>query len=208
MKLVIIDYGMGNIKSITSAFKYLNVNDITISNKYSEIKSADKLILPGVGSFAKAVEKINKLDLQKILDEIVLENKKPVLGICLGMQLLCNSSEENSSEENSSINGFGYIDAECKRFNIQELKVPHVGFNQVRVNNNSKLYDGFSEENDFYFTHSYRVQSNTSINQSICIYGEEFISSYEVGNIAGTQFHPELSQTNGLKLLKNFLEKF
>lgn len=208
MSVSILDYGCGNVYNVKRVLSYIGIDKPKVVTSLDDILHSDKLILPGVGSFAKAVEKINKLDLQKILDEIVLENKKPVLGICLGMQLLCNSSEENSSEENSSINGFGYIDAECKRFNIQELKVPHVGFNQVRVNNNSKLYDGFSEENDFYFTHSYRVQSNTSINQSICIYGEEFISSYEVGNIAGTQFHPELSQTNGLKLLKNFLEKF
>lgn len=203
MKLVIIDYGMGNLKSISSAFKYLDVNEIIVSNKYEDIKSADKLLLPGVGSFVKAMNQINKMKLHTILDEVVLDDKKPILGICLGMQLLCKSSEEDGGDM-----GLGYIDAECMRFNIDNLKVPHVGFNQVVINPNAKLYDGFSGENDFYFTHSYRLQSSSNINQSMCNYGEDFIASFEQGNIVGTQFHPELSQTNGLKLLKNFIEKF
>lgn len=203
MKLVIIDYGMGNIKSISSAFQYLGVNEIIISNRYEDIKSADKLLLPGVGSFVKAINQINIMELDKILDEVILGDKKPIFGICLGMQLLCKNSEEDGGAS-----GLGYIDAECKKFNIHNLKVPHVGFNQVITNPNAKLYDDFSGENDFYFTHSYRLQSLNNINQSMCNYGEDFIASYEQDNIVGTQFHPELSQTNGLKLLKNFIEKF
>ena len=203
MKLVIIDYGMGNLKSITSAFKYLNVDDIILSHNHNVIKSADKLLLPGVGSFAKAMEQLEKLELRKILDEVVLEDKKPLLGICLGMQLLCKSSEEDGGAK-----GLGYVDAKCKKFDAENFKVPHVGFNQVIVNTNTKLYEGFNEKNDFYFTHSFRLQNNRDINQSICNYGEDFIASYEMDNIVGTQFHPELSQTNGLKLLKNFIEKF
>lgn len=203
MKLVIVDYGMGNIKSISSAFKYLGVDEIIVSNRYEDIKSADKLLLPGVGSFAKAMDSINNLEIFKILDEVVLQDKKPILGICLGMQLLCKSSEEDGGAK-----GLGYIDAECKKFSVENLKVPHVGFNQVRINTNAKLYDGFHAINDFYFTHSYRLQSRSDVNQSISHYGEEFISSYEKENILGTQFHPELSQTNGLNLLKNFIEKF
>ena len=203
MKLVIIDYGMGNIKSISSAFKYLDVHNLVVSSEYDVIKQADKILLPGVGSFVKAMEQINKLELHKVLDEVALEDKKPLLGICLGMQLLCKSSEEDGGAM-----GLGYIEAECRKFNIANLKVPHVGFNQVVTNPNAKLYDGFLGENDFYFTHSYRLQSTNDINQSICNYGEDFIASYEQGNIVGTQFHPELSQTNGLRLLKNFIEKF
>lgn len=203
MNIVIIDYGMGNLKSISSAFKYLNIDNIVLSNDYAVIKHADRILLPGVGSFVKAMEQIKELELDKILDEIVLEYKKPILGICLGMQLLCKSSEEDCGAM-----GLGYIDAECRKFNIDNLKVPHVGFNQVVTNPNAKLYDGFSGENDFYFTHSYRLQSVNNINQSMCNYGKDFIASYEQGNIVGTQFHPELSQTNGLKLLKNFIEKF
>lgn len=203
MKLVIVDYGMGNLKSIYSAFKYLGIKEIIVSNKYKDIKSADKLLLPGVGSFAKAIDEIKRLELNKFLEEVIIEDKKPLLGICLGMQLLCQSSEEDGGAM-----GLRFIEAECKKFNINNLKVPHVGFNQVVSNSRAKLYDDFGKVNDFYFTHSYRIQSLNNINQSICNYGENFIASYEKDNIVGTQFHPELSQTNGLKLLKNFVEKF
>lgn len=203
MKVAIVDYGMGNMKSISSAFKYLGVDEVVISSKYKDIKSADKLLLPGVGSFVNAMDKIKDLALDEILGEVILEDKKPILGICLGMQLLCNSSKEDGGSQ-----GLGYVDAECRKFSRKNLKVPHVGFNQVNSNPNTKLYDGLNEENDFYFTHSYKLQSNCDINQSICYCGEDFIASYEVGNMVGTQFHPELSQTNGLQLLKNFIEKF
>jgi len=203
MKLVIIDYGMGNIKSITSAFKYIGVDEIVTSNEYQDIKSSDKLLLPGVGSFVNAMNKIKDLALDEILSEAVLEDKKPILGICLGMQLLCNSSEEDGGAQ-----GLGFVNAECIKFNIKNLKVPHVGFSQVKSNPNAKLYDGLKAENDFYFTHSYKLQSNIDINQSICNYEEDFIASYEIDNMVGTQFHPELSQTNGLQLLKNFIDKF
>lgn len=140
MKLVIIDYGMGNLKSIHSAFKYLKIKDIIVSSDYHMIKQADKLLLPGVGSFSKAMEQIDKLKLHEVLDEVVFEDKKPILGICLGMQLLCNSSEEDGGAK-----GLGYIDAECKKFSIDDIKVPHVGFNQVMSNLNTKLYNNFED---------------------------------------------------------------
>ena len=203
MKIIVIDYSIGNIKSIISAFNYLEIHNVKVSSKYTEIKSADKLILPGVGSFALAMTKIKNLELHKILDEVVIENKKPILGICLGMQLLCQNSEEDGGSE-----GLGYINATCKKFVLQNLKDPHVGFNEVISNKNSKLYLGLNKKNDFYFTHSYILQTKTDINQSFCEYGEKFVASFEINNIAGTQFHPELSQTNGLKLLKNFIENF
>ena len=203
MRVVIIDYGMGNIKSISSTLKYLGVDEIVVSNRHEDIKLADKLILPGVGSFVEAMNKINEMQLCEILNEVVLNDKKPILGICLGMQLLCKSSEEDGGAP-----GLAYIDAECKKFNTVNLKVPHVGFNQVQINPNCKIYEGFDALIDFYFTHSYSLQSKDDIGQSICHYGEEFIASYEKENIVGTQFHPELSQTNGLKLLANFIDKF
>ena len=194
---------MGNIKSILSAFKYHNVIDIKVSDKYKDIKEADKLLLPGVGSFARAMQNIKIKELDKYLDEVVVEKQKPILGICLGMQLLTNSSEEDGGAE-----GLGYIEAQCKKFITESIKVPHVGFNQVNVNINSRIYQNFDIENDFYFTHSYKVESDKDINQSLCNYRDDFIASYEKDNIVGTQFHPELSQTNGLKLLKNFIKKF
>lgn len=200
MKLVIIDYGMGNLRSLESTFKFLGVDDIIISNNRDIISQGNKLLLPGVGSFVNAMEKIRILKLDQILYDEVIIKKKPILGICLGMQLLCKNSEEDGGS-----NGLGYIDAECKKFKIKNFKLPHVGFNQVRINSNAKTYKNFYKESDFYFTHNYRLQSVKDINCSICNYGENFIASYEYNNIVGTQFHPELSQTNGLKFLKNFL---
>jgi glutamine amidotransferase len=203
MKLVIIDYGMGNIKSIVSAFKYLGIDDITVSNKYKDIKSADKLLLPGVGSFSKAMENIKNLELDKTLEEVVLVNKKPILGICLGMQLLCKASEEDTGAM-----GLSFLDGEIKKFKDKNVKVPHVGFNQVKINSNSRLFNNIDNDSDFYFTHSYKLETNLQITQSYCNYSEPFVCAYEVDNIAATQFHPELSQRNGLNLLKNFIEKF
>ena len=203
MKVVIIDYGMGNIKSIISALKYIGAYDITLTSSSQDIINADKLILPGVGSFAKAMHNINKLKLKEILTQAVIENKKPILGICLGMQLMAETSNEDGLNE-----GLNFVPAIVKKFEIENLKIPHVGFNQVVIPNDTRLYDGLDNLSDFYFTHSYRMTSNNKINQAICEYGNGFIASYEKDNISGVQFHPELSQTNGLKLLKNFMDKF
>ena len=203
MKVAIVDYGMGNIKSIISALKYLNVEEIVLSNKFNDIKSADKLILPGVGSFSKAMKNIKQLNLDKILYQVVVKERKPILGICLGMQLMSQSSEEGGFSD-----GLKFIDSNVKKFNLKNLKVPHVGFNQVEFHKDYKLYKGLDNLSDFYFTHSYQMQSDQNINQSLCEYGDKFIVSYEVENITGVQFHPELSQTNGLKLLENFIKNF
>ncbi len=203
MKIVIVDYGMGNIKSITSALKYLGVEDIIVSNKLVDIEQADKLILPGVGSFSKAMNNIKELNLDTILYDTVIKNKKPILGICLGMQLMGESSEEDGDTI-----GLSFIKAKATKFEIKDIKVPHVGFNQVSFSKNSKLYGILPSLSDFYFTHSFKMQSNENINQAICNYGDDFIVSYEIDNIAGVQFHPELSQTNGLKLIENFIKNF
>lgn len=203
MKVVILDYGMGNVRSVVSTLKYLGVNDILISGEFSKLKNADKLILPGVGAFGKAMERIHEKKIDQYLQELVIEKNIPILGICLGMQLLGLSSTEDGLNS-----GLGFIKGNVIKFDNTEIKVPHVGFNQVKTYPGSKLYEGIVNDCDFYFTHSYRMLSDDNINQSICDYGGEFIASFEKGNVAGVQFHPELSQYNGLKLLKNFLEKF
>ncbi len=204
MKITIVDYGMGNIQSIISTLKYLKAGNVTVSAKYEDLKSADKLILPGVGSFAKAINEIRAKDLESVLQELVIQNGKPILGICLGMQLLGVSSTENGFNK-----GLGFINGQVTKFSNNDIKVPHVGFNQVKINKTFKLYKGFSTDSvDFYFTHSFKMLSDDDIGQSHCFYGSDFIASFESNNIAGVQFHPELSQTNGLKLLKNFIESF
>ena len=204
MRIVIVDYGMGNIKSIMSTIKYLGVNDVLLSDNYETLSGADKIILPGVGSFGKAITQIRKKNIDKYLNEIVLIKKKPLLGICLGMQLLGTSSTEDGNNK-----GLGYINGYVVKFDNSIVKVPHVGFNQVNVNSKLNLYHGFNDEpTDFYFTHSFRMKSDVDINQCYCNYQDDFVASFEIDNIAGAQFHPELSQTNGLKLLKNFIDRF
>ena len=203
MKITIVDYGMGNIKSIVGALKYLGVEEITVSNNLSELVSADKLILPGVGSFSMAMSNIKKLNLDKYLRETVIVDKKPILGICLGMHLMGDSSTEDSYSH-----GLGFIKGSVSKFSDSSLKIPHMGFNQVKINNNSKLFYGLDDLSDFYFVHSFRMTSDINIKQSMSAYNGNFIASYEQDNIAGVQFHPELSQTNGLKLLSNFITYF
>ena len=202
MRIAIVDYGMGNIKSITSTLNFLGVDEVLVTNNFDDLNNAEKLILPGVGSFAKAMLKINEYKIDKILYELAIINKKPLLGICLGMQLLCNSSTEDGFNK-----GLAFINADVIKFEEQNIKIPHVGFNQVIKNSDSKLFKDISNNADFYFTHSYKVSSRENINQSICNYGQNFIASFEVENIYATQFHPELSQNNGLQLLKNFLNE-
>lgn len=203
MKLVIVDYGMGNIKSISSSLTYLGVNEVLLSADFEEMKSADKLLLPGVGSFGEAMKKIRANQIDQYLYQLVTVEKKPLLGICLGMQLMGLSSNEDGDN-----NGLGMVETVVTKFESDNIKIPHVGFNQVKICENSRLYNGINNTPDFYFTHSYRMIGNCSIGASYCDYGGDFIASFEKDNIAGTQFHPELSQNNGLALLKNFIEKF
>lgn len=203
MKLVIVDYGMGNIFSLSGALKFIGCQEVLLSNEPEILCAADKIILPGVGNFATAVSRIHELRLDEILDEVVVKNRKPILGVCLGMQLLGMSSTESGYNK-----GLGFVDGFCERFVDTGLTVPHVGANQVHARDSSKLFQGLGAKPDFYFTHSYRMTSDTEIGQSMCGYGSNFIASFESGHIAGVQFHPELSQKNGLKLLKNFTELF
>ena len=202
MKVVIVDYNMGNIKSISSTLKYLDVDDVILSSDPKIMRNANKLILPGVGSFAKAMEEIKSKKIDLTLNKLIYDKKTPILGICLGMQLLCKSSNEDGKNV-----GLSFIDAHVTKFENKKIKVPHIGFNQVKKNKSSILFNGIVDNSDFYFVHSYKMLSNSNINQSTCNYGEEFIASFECKNISGVQFHPELSQKNGLKLLKNFISK-
>tara|TARA_R110002096_G_scaffold410190_1_gene609764 strand:+ start:17808 stop:18419 length:612 start_codon:yes stop_codon:yes gene_type:complete len=203
MKIVIVNYGMGNIHSLNSALKASGCTDVELSSDYEVIQSADKIILPGVGNFSKAMDLIKSCNLEESLYDFVVVKQKPILGICLGMQLLGLSSTEDGTRD-----GLKFVNGVVERFNSKDLKVPHVGYNQVQINPQTVLLKSLPELSDFYFTHSYRMLSDEDINQSICHYSEDFIACYEKGNIAGTQFHPELSQKNGLTLLKNFIEKF
>ena len=204
MKIVIIDYEMGNIKSISSTLKFIGLSDVILSKKYEDIIQADKIILPGVGSFSLAMANIKEYKIDSMLREVAIDLKKPILGICLGMQLLGISSTEDGFSE-----GLGLIEGTVTRFNnFEGLKIPHVGFNQISHNYKSRLFDKLSSKPDFYFTHSYKMNSDSDLNSSYCEYGEKFVAGFELQNIAGVQFHPELSQNNGIQLLKNFINLF
>jgi glutamine amidotransferase len=203
MKVAIVDYGMGNLRSIVGALSAIGISDVTSTSIPSELANSDKLILPGVGHFAAAMKNIREKQLDELIPRLVKEEGKPILGICLGMQLLGEYGSEGGV-----VSGLNLIEGAVERFDLPGVKVPHVGFNQIEPHPSSRLCEGLGPSPDFYFTHSYRMTSLKDIGQSMCVYEEPFVASVEQGAIAGTQFHPELSQTNGLKLLKNFLEKF
>ena len=203
--IVIIDYGMGNVGSIINMIKYLGAK-ATVSNEYAIIKAADKLILPGVGHFDRAMENITKHGLNDIIREMALEMKKPFLGICLGMQLMCNSSEEGKCE------GLELVDAAVRRFNFsdyRDLKIPHMGWNYIKPHKKSNILNNLNELSRFYFVHSYFVdcmnQNDVLTNTT---YGNTFVSSFEHENLIGVQFHPEKSHRFGINLLKNFLHYY
>jgi len=203
MKIAIVDYGMGNIRSISSALKYIGCHDIIVSADEKELTNSDKIILPGVGSFGTAMQLIKEKNLDLILGELVINRKKPVLGICLGMQLLGLSSSEDGF-----FRGLGFIDGVVEGFNQANVVTPHVGYNQVLIKQPLRLYRDMGDILDFYFVHSYKMHCVSNIGQNLCQYDEGFIASFEYENIAGTQFHPELSQIHGLTVMRNFLELF
>jgi len=196
---------MGNIFSIQHSLEYLGYESILTSDP-KIILSAKILILPGVGSFKSAMKKIVDLRLDKIIKRAVLTNKIPILGICLGMQLLTKSS----TEESSVTQGLGLVDANTIKLKNthQKIKIPHIGFNNVEFEKDMSLFKGLKNNLDFYFIHSYMVVScSTDFYQAYCDYYQRFIVAFENNNVYGVQFHPEKSQENGLKLLKNFLLK-
>lgn len=198
--ITIINYGMGNLGSVLNMFKKIGVAS-KITSELEEIKTANKLLLPGVGSFDKAMQKINSSGIKEVLDQKVLVEETPILGICLGMQLLTNSSEEGVEI------GLGYINASAKKFIFKDnnMKVPHMGWNLVHKSTKSKLTDGFNQESKFYFVHSYYVKVENQENSILKTnYGLEFDSAIQNKNVYGAQFHPEKSHKFGIRLLDNF----
>ena len=201
--LTLIDYGMGNIWSVLSALRYLGCNP-RVSSDPEVIVQSESLLLPGVGSFRKAMVTLQEKGLDQAILEAVQRKGSKILGICLGMQLLGS----RGSEDGDMI-GLGLIPNPVDKFTPQEIgtaKVPHIGFDLVHSSPNSTLFRGLPRAADFYFVHSYRMlPEGLKGNLSTCVYGTDFVAAYEQDNIYATQFHPEKSQTNGLVLLKNFL---
>ena len=204
--VVIVDYGMGNLGSILNMLRKIGTRAI-ISSKEEEIKQADKLILPGVGAFDNGMVSLTRLGVIPYLDQKVLQEKTPVLGICLGMQLFGKKSEEGR------LPGLGWIDAEVKKLQFEVsgcgLKIPHMGWNSVKMRRQSPLFKGLEKNSRFYFAHSYHaVCNNMDDSLGETMYGHNFTSSLQRENILGVQFHPEKSHKFGMTLLKNFIDYF
>lgn len=202
--IVIVDYKMGNLGSITNIIKKIGYSSI-ISSNVDDIKNAKKIILPGVGSFAKAMENLRQLNLIDILNEKALVDKTPILGICLGMQLLTKFSEEGN------VDGLGWIDATTIKFkldNFPYLKIPHMGWNEVQFPQQHFLCEDYHDTPRFYFVHSYHAVCEKTENILMKTnFGYEFASGLVKENIMGVQFHPEKSHKFGMQLFKNFIEK-
>lgn len=199
----IINYGVGNLRSVAGAVERLE-HEAVVTNDPEVLSKAEKLILPGVGAFGDGMKKLHGYGLVPLLTDLVLEKKKPILGICLGFQLMARSSEEFGVHK-----GLGWIDADVIRMAVNsELRLPHVGWNELRQTKESLLFSHIPSDALFYYVHSYHVKcGQPGIIAGECDYGLRFTASVETDNIFGTQFHPEKSQQWGLQVLDNFLEK-
>jgi glutamine amidotransferase len=197
----IVNYGMGNLASVKNALDYLSIPSKIIANPI-ELATVDKIILPGVGAFGMAMQNLKNTRFSLALKELVLEKKVPILGVCLGMQLLLASSTEHGNHE-----GLGIIDGKVLFLGevIKDLPIPHMGWNEVEYAANSRIFKNIDPSSDYYFVHSYYCQlSNPVYVAGTTSYGIDFHSSLEKEHIFGCQFHPEKSQKSGLAIFKNF----
>ncbi|MEZ4752916.1 MAG: imidazole glycerol phosphate synthase subunit HisH [Bdellovibrionota bacterium] len=195
----IIDYGMGNIQSVVHALSVLNLAHNVVSDP-SSISDSSGFILPGVGSFGEAMKNLNNRNLVKALTDEVVNKKKPLLGICLGMQLLAEESEENGLHT-----GLGWIKGKVKKMPANEnLRIPHVGWSPVKPDSRNILFQNINSEASFYFDHSYHLICEDESASGTFDYGGKYVASIQKDNLYATQFHPEKSQNNGLRILRNF----
>ena len=199
----IVDYGLGNLVSVAGAVKKLGYTP-KITSDVSTLRSADKLILPGVGAFGDGIKNLQDRGLIEPLTKMVMEKNKPILGICLGSQLMANESEEYGQHT-----GLGWINAKVVKLEPGDiiLRLPHVGWNELEQIKNNILFENIPNKSLFYYVHTFCIEvGDEDIIIGICEYGKKFVSAIQIDNIFATQFHPEKSQTHGLMLLKNFLE--
>jgi imidazole glycerol-phosphate synthase subunit HisH len=204
MQITVLDYGMGNIGSIVNMVRYIG-HDIVVASSAEEITQAKKLVLPGVGSFDRGMKRLNENGMAAALNRKVLDDKIPILGLCLGLQLMTRGSEEGSMP------GLAWLDADVVKFNpavaSEKIRVPHMGWNTVSVNTENPVLP-LNESQRFYFVHAYHL-GNLPVGQTLCTthYGYNFASGAIARNIYGVQFHPEKSHRFGMRLLKNFIER-
>lgn len=201
--LVIVDYGVGNVKSIKNMLLKIGCTSVEITSDIDKIQQAEKLILPGVGAFDTGMKNLHERNLVPVLNDLVLEKKVPVLGICLGLQLMTKTSEEGQEP------GLGWFDRKTVKFQLEDstLKVPHMGWSDVEFKTDGYLSNGLVEPR-YYFVHSYHVDGESDVdNLVVANYGYEFVAGLQRDNITGVQFHPEKSHKFGIQLLKNFVEQ-
>lgn len=198
--IVIVDYGVGNIDSVRNAINALGYSRVTVSCNPQILHEADALILPGVGAYLECAEKLRERHLDVILSEIVFHENTPIMGICVGMQLMADYSEEGGIHA-----GLGWIPGAVRRFNLpRQFAIPHVGWNDIAPVPESDLFKSLPDHPNFYFDHSFHFDCDQSYVVASCDYGVKVTAAIRRGNIFGVQFHPEKSQNNGLRVFRNF----
>lgn len=199
IKVCLVDYGSGNVRSVFNMIESMGVN-VSVSNSAADFDKASHLILPGVGTFGAAMDKLRSMNIIEALTNSVINQKKPFLGICVGLQILADHGYEHGEHQ-----GLGWIPGEVKKMDVGDLMLPHVGWNNIEVINRSDLIGDLNDEVDFYFTHSYSFFADNQSNVSAVFeYGDKFTAVVNKENIFGVQFHPEKSQKAGNIILNNF----
>jgi len=206
MKVTIVDYNSGNISSVINSFKEVAQDrvNVEVTSDLNNIKSSDKLVLPGQGSFKSCVDALNKIDgLTETLNEFVITNKKPLLGICVGLQMFADIGYEETETK-----GLSWISGKVSKIDNQngKFKLPHIGWNQIDIIKDSKIFQNIENNSHMYFVHSYEfIPNDKSLIVATTDYSSNIVCSVEKENIFGTQFHPEKSDKLGLQIIKNFL---
>ena len=206
MKVIIVDYSSGNISSVINSFKEVAQDKATIevTSDLNKIKASDKIVLPGQGSFKSCVDALNKISgLNDTLNEFVIVNKKPILGICVGLQMFADVGYEETETK-----GLGWISGKVSKINNQngKFKLPHIGWNEINIVKDSKIFNNIEDKSHMYFVHSYEfIPEDESIIAATTDYSSKVVCAAEKENIFGTQFHPEKSDKIGLRIIENFI---
>ncbi|MDD5593357.1 MAG: imidazole glycerol phosphate synthase subunit HisH [Candidatus Margulisbacteria bacterium] len=200
MTIVVIDYGMGNLHSVSKALETAGA-EVLVSSDPRDLAAAERIVLPGVGSFAQGIKHLNESGFAEQLTKEVMDKGKPFLGICLGMHLAAAFGEEGGGNR-----GLGWIEGEVIQFKAAGIKVPHMGWDDVKFVNGSPLFSGLKSPGTLYFVHSYHfVPKDEKVVAGVCDYGGDFVAAIRRDNIHLVQFHPEKSQQSGLRILENFI---